>query len=90
VRQVAAEDASLSQAGAVLVRGGRVGLRESAAIVAAGQEVSVEDSRVVFLLAPNVRGGTVHAAFTLPAAFALGFGFYTARALLRLLGRLRR
>jgi hypothetical protein len=42
----------------------------------------------VFLLAPNVTG-TVNAAFTLPAAFALGFGYIVGRAVLRLLGRLR-
>lgn len=89
LRQVTAEEAILTQTAAGIVRGERVALRESAAVVAAGREVSVENSRVVFLLAPSVRG-QVHAAFTLPAAFALGFGFVSARALLRLLGRLRR
>ncbi len=88
VRQVTAEEAALSQSCAGLARGQRLEVHESAALVAVGREVSAERSRVVFLLAPKV-SSPLTAAFTLPADFALGFGYVVGRALVRLLGHLR-
>lgn len=87
VREASAERATLSQVGAVRVRADRLEMQESAALIAAGGEVTVEGSRVLFLLAPSVRGNVV-ATFTLPAAFALGFGYVMGRLAARALGRL--
>jgi len=56
-------------------------LKQSAAGVVAGDYVKVEESRVLFLLAPRV-SGNVNAVLTLPAAFAFGAGYFLARRLL--------
>jgi hypothetical protein len=65
-------------------------LRESAAGVVAGDYVRVENSRVVFLLAPRVNGN-MKVLLTVPSALAVGAGFFLARWLVPLLfGRSRR
>jgi hypothetical protein len=56
-------------------------LNGSTAGVVAGDYVKIEDSRVLILLAPRV-SGNVKAVLTLPAAFALGAGYYFARRLM--------
>ncbi len=62
-------------------------LRESSAGLVAGDYVRVENSKVIVLLAPRV-SGTVNAVLTLPAAFAMGAGYFFARQLvMRLFGR---
>ncbi len=62
-------------------------LKESSAGIAAGDYVRIENSRVFLLLAPRV-SGTVNAVLTLPAAFALGAGYFFARSIAsRLFGR---
>ncbi len=53
-------------------------LKDSTAGVVAGDYVRVEQSKVVVLLAPRV-SGNVNAVLTLPAAFALGAGYFFAR-----------
>jgi hypothetical protein len=62
--------------------GATLEFRESAIGVAAGDYVKVDESRVFLLLAPRV-SGNVKAYVTLPAAFALGAGYFCARQLAR-------
>jgi hypothetical protein len=65
-------------------------LKESAAVVVASDYVRVEDSRVVFLVAPRV-SGNMKVFLTLPSAVAVGAGFFLARWLVSsLFGRSRR
>ncbi len=68
------------------VRASTVDLDESAAGFIAADYVKVENSRVFILLAPRV-SGNVKAVLTLPAAFALGAGYYFARRLMMGLSR---
>jgi hypothetical protein len=68
------------------VRASTVDLDESAAGFIAADYVKVENSRVFVLLAPRV-SGNVKAVLTLPAAFALGAGYYFARRLMMGLSR---
>lgn len=63
-----------------------VDLDESAAGFVAGDYVKVENSSVFILLAPRV-SGNVKAVLTLPAAFALGAGYFVARGLMMRLAR---
>jgi hypothetical protein len=65
-----------------MVHASTIELKQSAVGVAAGDYVRVEDSRVLLLLAPRV-SGNVRAVLTLPAAFALGAGFFLARWLVK-------
>ena len=59
----------------------------STAGIVAGDYVRVENSRVFVLLAPRV-SGNVQAVLTLPAAFAMGAGYYVARrVMIHLFGR---
>lgn len=64
-----------------VVNASTVDLDESAVGIVAGDYVKVENSRVFILLAPRV-SGNVKAVLTLPAAFALGAGYYFARRLM--------
>lgn len=64
-----------------VVNASTVDLDESAAGIVAGDYIKVENSRVFILLAPRV-SGNVKAVLTLPAAFALGAGYYFARRLM--------
>ena len=68
------------------VHASTVDLDESAAGFVAGDYIKVENSRVFILLAPRV-SGNVKAVLTLPAAFALGAGYYFARRLMMGLSR---
>jgi hypothetical protein len=68
------------------VHASTVDLDESAAGFIAADYVKVENSRVFVLLAPRV-SGNVKAVLTLPAAFALGAGYYFARRLMMGLSR---
>ena len=69
-----------------VVHASTIDLDESAAGIVAGDYVKVENSRVFILLAPRV-SGNVKAVLTLPAAFALGAGYYFARRLMMGLSR---
>ena len=69
-----------------VVNASTVDLDESAAGFVAGDYVKVENSSVFILLAPRV-SGDVKAVLTLPAAFALGAGYYLARRLMMRLSR---
>lgn len=68
------------------VNASTVELEESAAGIVAGDYIKVENSSVFILLAPRV-SGNVKAVLTLPAAFALGAGYYFARRLMMRLSR---
>ena len=72
-------DADYSSFGAV--HASTVDLDKSAAGFVAGDYVKIEDSKVFLLIAPRV-SGNVKAVLTLPAAFALGAGYYFARRLM--------
>ncbi len=62
-------------------------IKETMAGIVAGDYVRVENSQVFVLLAPRV-SGNVHAVLTLPAAFAMGAGYYVARRIMiHLFGR---
>jgi len=77
-------DADRSAFGAVSAS--TVDLDESAAGLVTGDYIKVENSSVVILLAPRV-SGNVKAVLTLPAAFALGAGYFFARSLMMRLSR---
>ncbi len=81
VQRLAADvvDADYSAFGAV--HASTVDLDKSAAGFVAGDYVKIEDSKVFLLIAPRV-SGNVKAVLTLPAAFALGAGYYFARRLM--------
>lgn len=68
------------------VHASTVDLDESAAGFVAGDYIKVENSSVFILLAPRV-SGNVKAVLTLPAAFAMGAGYYFARRLMMRLSR---
>jgi hypothetical protein len=73
-----------------IVKSSTAELRESAAVGVVGDYVRVENSQVVFLLAPRVNGN-MKVFLTVPSALALGAGFFLARWLVPLLfGRPRR
>ena len=84
VQRMAAERAEVGQSALLAARVQDLALRNSLSGVLVGQSVSVENVRTLFLLSPNV-SGSVTATFTLPAAFALGFGYVLGRSLVRLL-----
>jgi hypothetical protein len=84
VQRMAAERAEIGQSALLAARVQDLALRDGLSGVLVGQSVSVENMRTLFLLSPNV-SGSVTATFTLPAAFALGFGYVLGRSLLRLL-----
>jgi hypothetical protein len=84
VQRMAAERAEIGQSALLAARVQDLALRNSLSGVLVGQSVSVENVRTLFLLSPNV-SGSLTATFTLPAAFALGFGYVLGRSLVRLL-----
>ncbi len=84
VQRMAAERAEIGQSAVLAARVQDLTLRNGLSGVLVGQSVSVENARTLFLLSPNV-SGSVTATFTLPAAFALGFGYVLGRSLVRLL-----
>lgn len=84
VQRLTAQSIEASGSALGIVNGTTVELKESAVGVAAGDYVRVEDSRVFVLLAPRV-SGNVKAVLTLPAAFALGAGYFLARFALKAL-----
>jgi hypothetical protein len=86
VRSLTAAQAGLSQSIAGVIRGDRVSLRNSFAAGAVAREVAVEDASTLFLISPSVTGN-VRAVFTLPAALALGFGFFWGVWLAKAIGR---
>jgi hypothetical protein len=80
VQRLTAETVVASNSAMGVVNGATIELKDSAAAVVAGDYVRVENGRVFVLLAPRVNG-TVHAVITIPAAFALGAGYFVARRL---------
>ena len=64
-----------------IVNASTVEMEGGTAGVIAGDYVKIENSSVFVLLAPRV-SGNVKAVLTLPAAFALGAGYYFARRLM--------
>jgi len=86
VQSLTAAQAELSQSAAGVIRGERVSLRRSFAAGAVAREMAVEDASTFFLISPSVTGN-VRAVFTLPAALALGFGFFWGRWLAKAIGR---
>jgi hypothetical protein len=86
VRSLTAAQAELDRSVAGVIRGERVSLRNSFAAGAVAREVAVEDASTLFLISPSVTGN-VRAVFTLPAALALGFGFFWGRWLAKAIGR---
>ena len=86
VRSLTAAQAELRQSAVGVIRGERVSLRKSFAVGTIAKEVAAEDASTVFLISPSVTGN-VRAVFTLPGAFALGFGFFWGRWLAKTIGR---
>ncbi len=85
VQRMTAETVNANASAFNMVNAATVEMNESAAGIVAGDYVKVENSRVFILLAPRV-SGNVKAVLTLPAAFALGAGYYFARRLMMGLG----
>jgi hypothetical protein len=84
VQHMAAERAEVGQSALLGARVRDLTLRNSMSGVLVSQSASAENVRTLFLLSPSV-SGSVTATFTLPAAFALGFGYVLGRSLVRLL-----
>ena len=85
VQRLSAETLSASSSVIGMANATNVELSESTAGVVAGDYVRIEEGRVFLLLAPRV-SGNVRAVLTLPAAFALGAGFFVARGIVQALG----
>ncbi len=86
VRSVSGGEVEIEESMALSARAQRIEVEESVVGLAVAQDARIDRSSVVFLLSPRV-SGNVNAVFTLPAAFAFGFGIVVAR---RLTGWLRR
>jgi len=86
VQRMVAGEATVGQSAVGLLRGDSINVRDGLLAAAVGRQISAENSSAVFLLSPSVTGN-VRAVFTLPAAFALGFGYVTGRWLVKLLTR---
>lgn len=86
VQRLTADSVQASNSALALANASTLELSQSAIGVAAGDYIRVEDSSVFLLLAPRV-SGNVKATITLPAAFALGAGYFIARQLFARLGR---
>jgi hypothetical protein len=86
VQSLTAAQAEIRQSAVGVIRGERVSLRKSFAAGAIAKEVAAEDASTIFLVSPSVTGN-VRAVFTLPGAFALGFGFFWGRWLAKTIGR---
>lgn len=87
VNSVLAAQAGIQQSAVLSVKGQAVSMSESVAGSVVAREMSLENCNTLFLIAPSVNGN-VRAAVTLPAAVALGFGFFCARWLAGAMGRL--
>jgi hypothetical protein len=86
VQRMVAGQATLGQSAVGLLRGDSVTVKNGLVGAAIGRQVTAEGGSTVFLLSPSVQGN-VNAVFTLPAAFALGFGYVMGRWLVKLLNR---
>lgn len=86
VQRMVAGEARVGQSAVGLLRGDSIAVNDGLLGVAIGRKVTAEGSSTVFLLSPSVTGN-VNAVFTLPAAFALGFGYVMGRWLVKLLTR---
>jgi len=82
VQRLTAETVVASNSAVGLARAATFEMKDSSAAITTGDYVRVENSRIFLLLAPRVNG-TVHAVLTLPAAFALGAGYFVARRLFK-------
>jgi hypothetical protein len=80
VQRLTAETVVATNSAIGVANSATIELKDSAAAVAAGDYVRVDNSRVFVLLAPRVNG-SVQAVITIPAAFALGAGYFFARRL---------
>lgn len=86
VQRMIAGEATVGQSAVGVVSGDNIEVRDGLLAAAVGRRISAQNSSAVFLLSPSVTGN-VRAVFTLPAAFALGFGYVTGRWLVKLLTR---
>ncbi len=90
VQRLRADSLTASSSAIAMANATNVELSESAVGIVAGDYVRIEEGRVFLLLAPRV-SGNVRAVLTLPAAFALGAGFFVARGIVQALtGRNKR
>lgn len=78
VQRLTAETVVANNSALGIVNGATIELKNGSTVIAAGDYVRVEEGRVFVLLAPRVNG-TVNAVITVPAAFALGAGYFVAR-----------
>ena len=81
VQRLNAETVQAASSAFGVTNAATVEMNESAGGIIAADYAKVENSRVFILLAPRV-SGNVKAVLTLPAAFALGAGYYFARRLM--------
>ncbi|MGD0765235.1 MAG: hypothetical protein ABR978_02880 [Dehalococcoidia bacterium] len=87
VNSVLAAQAGIQQSVVLSVKGQAASMSDSLAGSVVAREMSLENCKTLFLISPSVKGN-VRAAVTLPAAVALGFGFFWARWLAGRLGHL--
>jgi uncharacterized protein (DUF169 family) len=78
VQRLSAQSVDAANSAVGVANAATIELRNSAAGVAAGDYIRIEESKVFVLLAPRV-SGNVKAVLTLPAAFAIGAGYFFAR-----------
>jgi hypothetical protein len=78
VQTLSAESVTAGNSAFVIAKGATLELRQSAAGLVTGDYVRVDESAVLFLLAPRV-SGNVKALITVPAALALGAGIVLTR-----------
>jgi hypothetical protein len=83
VRSVEADHIEVEQSALVLGRADSVQIDRSAVVALVGRDVSAGDVRTVVLLSPSVRGN-IRTLLDLRTAFAMGAGFFLARAALRM------
>lgn len=87
VRNLLAAEADVQQSSVGSVRGDRVSLKQGMSVSVFGRDVSVEESGVLLLVTPTVRGN-VRPVLTVWSAFALGAGFFFGKWLTKSIGRL--
>jgi hypothetical protein len=89
VQNLLAAEADIRQSSVGSAKGERVTLKQSFAGLVIAQEASLEQSRPVLLAARRVNG-SVRPVLTVQSAFALGFGFFFGRWLMKSIARLFR
>ncbi len=82
VQNLLAAEADIQQSTVGSAKAERLTLKDGFAGLVIGQEVSVEESRPILLAARTIHG-SVRPVLTVQSAFALGFGFFFGRWLIR-------